>query len=148
MTPAQAEVEFRCRVPAPESSLVKFTPIRDSGGENCLTKGTSHTTLPTARTHYLNQYGGRLVAEGIKSMFQRFRHRTGVDRPHPHLLRHTAATRLLANGCDLHTVQRMIRQRNVTTTTRYLHLLNSDVHSKMEAFRIATRGAVGPRAVD
>ena len=50
---------------------------------------------------------------------------------------------LLANGCDLHTVQRILRHRDVATTTRYLHLLNSDVQEKMRTFspldRLATR---------
>ncbi len=57
-----------------------------------------------------------------------------MERLPPHILRHTAATRLLANGCDLHTVQRILRHRNVATTTRYLHLLNSDVQEKMRTF--------------
>jgi site-specific recombinase XerD len=66
---------------------------------------------------FVNQFGGRLGVEGIKSMIQRLRDESGISRLHPHLLRHTAATRLLANGCDLHTVQRVLRHKNVTTTT-------------------------------
>jgi site-specific recombinase XerD len=82
----------------------------------------------------VNQYGEKLGVEGIKSMFQRLAERSGVERLHPHLLRHTAATRLLASGCDLHTVQRILRHRNVAITTRYLHLLDSDVQEKMRTF--------------
>ena len=52
---------------------------------------------------------------------------------------------LLANGCDLHTVQRILRHRNVATTTRYLHLLRSDVQEKMRTFspldRLLTRNS-------
>jgi site-specific recombinase XerD len=83
---------------------------------------------------FVNQFGSRLTSEGIKSFFQRLAEDTGIERLHPHLLRHTAATRLLANGCDLHTVQRILRHRHISTTTVYLHLLNEDLQDKMRAF--------------
>lgn len=67
-------------------------------------------------------------------MVSRLAKDSGIERLHPHLLRHTAATRMLANGADLHTVQRMLRHSDIRTTLRYLHLVPEQLQEKMRLF--------------
>ncbi len=102
-----------------------------------LNRYTEHFRVPAAAREpafFLNIYGEGLGYEAIKSTFDRLAKRSGIARLHPHLLRHTAATRMLANGADLHTVQRLLRHSDIRTTLRYLHLVPEQLQEKMRQF--------------
>lgn len=61
----------------------------------------------------------------------------GVKGRHfPHSWRHTYATDLLRRGVDIHVVQRLLGHTNIATTTRYLHLSDTDLIAAVDhAFR-------------
>lgn len=48
--------------------------------------------------------------------------RTGIDRLHPHLLRHTFATNYLCDGGDLETLRLILGHSDLQITSMYLHL--------------------------
>ncbi len=53
-------------------------------------------------TMFASSSGSRLLVNSVESMFRRLRMRAGLEKPvPPHVLRHTAATNLLRNGCPL-----------------------------------------------
>jgi integrase/recombinase XerC len=71
-----------------------------------------------------------LTSEGVKMVFTRIRRESGLEVFHPHQLRHTTATNLLAAGADTHSVRRMLGHASVLTTERYLSMASSDLKAK------------------
>jgi site-specific recombinase XerD len=83
---------------------------------------------------FLNIFGEPLTSASVQSSFVRLAKRSRITRLHRHLLRHTAATRMLANGADLHTVQRLLRHSDVQVTLRYLHLVPDQLQERMQLY--------------
>lgn len=57
----------------------------------------------------------------IKTGFNRACKRAGIENFRFHDLRHTVATRLVANGVDLNTVKEYMAHSDIKTTQRYMH---------------------------
>ena len=71
-----------------------------------------------------------ITGEGIKNVFKRISKNIGVS-VHPHLLRHTFATRFIMAGGNLFTLQSILGHTTLEMVKRYSHL--SDTHNRNKA---------------
>ncbi len=65
----------------------------------------------------------------VERIYIRTKQRAGITKAgNIHALRHAFATHLLESGqADLHTIQRLLGHRHITTTMRYLHLARKNI---------------------
>lgn len=69
---------------------------------------------------FLSRTGMRLSKGGFWRRFKRHAARVGITRAHPHLLRHSFATHLLAGHADLRSIQLLLGHGSLAATQRYL----------------------------
>jgi len=84
---------------------------------------------------FLSRHGNRLTRQRIWQMLKERAAQAGLDSRviHPHVLRHSFATHLLANGADLRAIQEMLGHADIGTTQIYTHVDSSrlqEVHRK------------------
>jgi integrase/recombinase XerD len=71
--------------------------------------------------------GRPLTRQAFWKIVRRYALRAGVDHVHPHRLRHSFATHLLARGADLRSVQAMLGHADVATTEIYTQVTRDHV---------------------
>lgn len=80
-------------------------------------------STPERRAVFLNKRGARLSRQSAWEAIARAGQRAQLPVPlHPHTLRHSFATHLLAGGADVRTVQELLGHSSVNTTQRYTHV--------------------------
>lgn len=65
----------------------------------------------------------------VSSLFDRIKNILGLTKFHPHMLRHTLASKLHKNGVSVIMIKEIMGHTNVTTTERYIHFDIEDLLS-------------------
>lgn len=79
-------------------------------------------TSSTASAVFLNMRGTRLSRQSIHAICERYGRAVGIEGLHPHTLRHSFATHMLAGGADLRTLQEILGHADIATTQIYTHI--------------------------
>ena len=88
---------------------------------------------PSESSVFLSHTGRPLERVAIWGIVKRQARAAGLDQVHPHTLRHSFATHLLAGGADLRVVQELLGHADIATTQIYTHVDRSrlkSVHAK------------------
>lgn len=83
---------------------------------------------------FINKNKKRLTARGVRYILDNLIKKTSLDtKISPHMIRHSFATHMLNEGCDLLTVQELLGHESLRATQVYTHITNDklkDVYLK------------------
>lgn len=89
----------------------------------------------TGNEVFLSRYGKKLTTQRIWQILKEIAATAGFDtNVYPHLLRHSFATHLLANGADLRIIQELLGHSDIATTQIYTHVEQSRLKSIHKQF--------------
>lgn len=72
---------------------------------------------------FLNYHGGQLTERGVRYLLEEVIKHTSIQKNiSPHMIRHSFATHLLNQGCDLMTVQKLLGHESIKATQIYTHV--------------------------
>lgn len=82
---------------------------------------------------FLNSKGEKLTVRGLQFILNEIERKTGLyGKIHPHMLRHSFATKLMNRGADLRTIQELLGHSSIETTSIYTHVAYENMKETYE----------------
>lgn len=150
---AMLELIYACGLRASEVCTLKIDDIKREAGVIIVTgKGNKQRMVPigkpalraievylescrpglvsrrSADTLLLSRSGRALERVAVWQLVKKHAKRAGLGKVHPHVLRHSFATHLLAGGADLRVVQELLGHADIATTEVYTHVDRTRLH--------------------
>lgn len=91
--------------------------------KNYIQDGRVALNIKDSKTLFLNNKGGTLTERGVRYILDQLIQKTSIQKKiSPHMIRHSFATHLLNEGCDLLTVQKLLGHESIKATQIYTHV--------------------------
>ena len=111
-------------VPIAGTALAALRAYLDGPRDELAGHAKSQAPAPTV---FLNAHGGHLSRQSVHDIVERYGRMVGIEGLHPHTLRHSFATHMLAGGADLRVLQEILGHADISTTQIYTHLDRSQL---------------------
>ncbi len=103
--------------------LVQYGDYAKKALEIYLNDGRSKLLKTKNNYLFLNHLGEQLTDRGVRYILDKLIKTTSLNKNiSPHMLRHTFATHLLNEGCDISSVQEMLGHESIKATQIYTHV--------------------------
>ncbi len=101
----------------------RFVPVTESALQALRDYLATRVNPRPTDALFLNKNGTPLTGDGLAYIFKNLAIKSNIARKvSPHSLRHSFATHLLNNGCDLRSLQEMLGHKSLLATQVYTHV--------------------------
>lgn len=105
--------------------IVRYGSCAEDILNQYLNDGYKKLNINNSNKLFLNNRGNPITTRGVKYILDNIIQKTSIDKKiSPHMLRHTFATHLLNEGCDITSVGELLGHASLSATAIYTHVTN------------------------